>query len=125
VVEEILDQIDQASREPPRHTHDGTPAVDTPGFVLWLRGLREGWFTLPEPVPHAVIQAYRDWQAPLPIWRCDDCGMGLPHNTIEYQFRPCPVCGSARLFLADFSRPLGQAWIDSTARSTGRAVKTA
>jgi hypothetical protein len=112
VVEEIFRKIEDDSKKPPRLLHDGTPADDTHGFVLWMRGLQAGWCTLPDKIPHAVLLAYRDWEHPNPFWRCADCWMALPHNTVEYQFRPCPICGGVRLFHSDLGYPLGKAWID-------------
>jgi hypothetical protein len=103
VVDAIIDQVDRTTGNSPH------------AFIQWFEGLRAGWCTLPEQIPPAVLIAYRDWPSPIPMWRCEDCHMALPHHTVEYQFRPCPICGCDRLFYSDLSRPWGERWIDPKA----------
>jgi hypothetical protein len=117
VVEDIFKQIEEYHQRPPRELANGKMTVDIHGFVEWLRGLRDGWASLPEKMPHGVLVAWRDDYArrraaglryaswgdgfcgsPVPMNRCADCHMVQPNCNPRDEsaawIRPCPVCGS-------------------------------
>jgi hypothetical protein len=85
-------------------------------FLLWLQGMQKGWASLPVKIPCAVLKAWRDWDNPLPSWRCTTCHMVLPHNDADKQFRPCPVCGGEEFFYAALWGEWGEEWINPNAR---------
>lgn len=126
-LETILDAVEQAvsSSDMPilddiarqiEEYHAQRP--DVHGFIEWLWLLRGCAASLPDRLPRSVLLLWRDKyvpkcsdagpSCPMPLRRCEDCKMVLPNEPVN----PCPVCGSERIFHADFSKPLGENWID-------------
>jgi hypothetical protein len=114
VLEEIMAQVEEYDAIPLGEHERERPH----GFVWWLIGLRQGWATLPERIPHEVLLAWRDgytnhpcrWSyagrlirvSPVPVWRCRSCWMVLPNSSPGDKHScapvfPCPVCGGRQL----------------------------
>jgi hypothetical protein len=103
VVEEILAQVEEYHRRPPRELANGEFTQDIHGFVYWLRGLQTGSSSLPETIPPELLLAWRNGHAnhpagstPIPARRCEDCLLVLPNCTADgfgHCLTPCPACG--------------------------------
>jgi hypothetical protein len=78
----------QARACPPEQSH---------GLTLWVATLRDGVGSLPEVLPRAVLEFYRDeFPAVRPMQRCEGCRMTLPAN-YKRDWPACPNCGAGRL----------------------------
>jgi hypothetical protein len=89
-------------------------SVPVHGFLEWVWGLQDGWWSLPEELPEDWLLAWRNGYAPYRFhdktpWcprtsqRCEDCRLGLPCTGPDGRagadgwFRACPACGGTRL----------------------------
>src|SRR5262245_35959540 len=77
IMEDILAQIEEYHQRPPRELPGGELRQDIHDFVYWLRGLEAGSSSLPEPIPLALLLAWRNGHAnhpagasPIPVRRC-------------------------------------------------------
>jgi hypothetical protein len=113
VLAEIVRQIQEYHQRPPRELAGGEQIRDTHGFVYWLWGLQAGSSSLPEPIPHEFMLAWRNGHAnhpagasPVPVRRCEDCLLVLPNCTADGFgpcLAPCPACGSDNISWKDLS----------------------
>jgi hypothetical protein len=117
VLEDIVNQIEEYQQRPPQPRVNGEPTKDIHGFVEWLHGIQDGWASLPDEIPHAVLLSWRNDYArrrakalshfpgfgdgfcgtPVPMNRCADCHMVQPNCSpggFGAWIIPCPVCGS-------------------------------
>ncbi|HEY7310006.1 MAG TPA: hypothetical protein VH643_11660 [Gemmataceae bacterium] len=143
ILEEIDRQIEEYDAQPPRVVRAyGAERTIEPvhGFEEWLLLLHDGAASLPDRLPRSVLIAWRDRYhpprpeltryglnggpvSPGPFWRCEDCRMVLPHGVPPgWPDEGCPVCGSARVWHADHSKPLSAAWINPHAVRRGAEV---
>jgi hypothetical protein len=115
LLDEIASQVEDYGSRPPEFLFNGEPREMVHGFLDWLLGLRQGWASLPETVPHVVLLAWRNGYAnhpanatPIPFYRCEGCHMVLPNCTPDGFgdfIRPCPVCNGDRFGVASLSSP--------------------
>jgi hypothetical protein len=107
VMDEIDRQVAEYHARPPRNIGNGETVQDVHGFVDWLDGIRAGWASLPETIPHVVLLAWKNGHTvrngcgtPVPISRCGDCHFVVPNNDVNGsgagRLHPCPACGSGR-----------------------------